>query len=174
MKSKIILIVLWILISLNQFCLCAQQVPTNFPIDTTIRAAIDFKLVGLDGKMISSENLKGNVVVLNFWGIYCKPCVQEIPDLNKMVNEFETNYVYFIGITGDSEKELNDFLKSHPFDYKICPTSDYKNLAIKFNDFPAVPIHFIINKDWKIVYRFIGKLDGENLIDFKQKIKELL
>lgn len=155
-------------------CAFAQKIPPAYLLDTTTRGAIDFKLIALDDQVVDSDNLKGSVVVINFWGIYCKPCIQEIPELNKMVQEFRSEHVHFIGITGDSKKEIINFLNNHPFEYKIYPTSDYTDLRLKFNSFPAVPIHIIINKDWKIIYRFIGKLEGEHLIAFKQKIREAL
>lgn len=149
------------------------QMP-NFPPDTTVRDAPDFSLTDLNGVSIVSDDLKGDIVVVNFWGIKCQPCVQEIPGLNQLMHELDTLNVHFIGITGDSTESVKEFLIQHPFEYTLCAASDYQKLMIQFNPFPAVPLHFIINKDWKIVYRHVGKLDSENLLLFKQMIKELL
>ncbi len=140
----------------------------NFPPDTTKREAAEFNLIDLDGQELNSEDLKGDVVVINFWGIKCKPCIQEIPQLNSYTEKFNTNKIHFIGITSDSKDDLFEFIKEHPFKYKICSTSEYQKLMLDFNKFPAVPIHFIIDKDWQIVYRYVGKLEGDAFIRFKQ------
>ncbi|MBN1597516.1 MAG: TlpA family protein disulfide reductase [Bacteroidales bacterium] len=149
------------------------QIP-NFPLDTTVRDASEFNLTDLEGNHYNSADLKGDIVILNFWGIKCKPCVDEIPDLNSVVEEFNTSNVHFIGITNGSEDELKEFLKEHPFSYIVCPTEDYKNLLIKFNTFPAVPVHMIIDKEWKIVYRYIGRFDPGSIEYFKRKIQSTL
>ncbi len=146
----------------------------NFPLDTTVREAAEFNLIDFDGLAINSEDLKGDVVVINFWGIKCKPCIQEIPQLNSYTEKFITNKIHFIGITSDSKDDLLEFLKENPFKYKICSTSEYQKLMLDFNKFPAVPIHFIIDKDWRIVYRYVGKLEGDAAIRFIQIIETVL
>ena len=51
--------------------------------DYAIKAP-DFKLRTVQGKLVNLSDYKGKVVLLNFWGTWCGPCLQEIPDFNKL------------------------------------------------------------------------------------------
>ena len=62
---------------------------------------------------ISWDKLKGKVVVLEFWNINCVPCVQAIPHLNELVEQF-SNQVVFISISDDNGDYLKKFLKRKP------------------------------------------------------------
>lgn len=62
---------------------------------------------------ISWDKLKGKVVVLEFWNINCAPCVEAIPHLNELVEQF-SNRVVFISISDDNEDYLKKFLKRRP------------------------------------------------------------
>ena len=55
--------------------------------------------------------LKGKLVVLEFWATWCTPCVDQIPHLNEMASELANQPVVFISITDDEEMQLNEFLK---------------------------------------------------------------
>lgn len=52
------------------------------------RNAPDFNLQDINGNVYTNETLLGKIVVFNFWGIWCKPCREEIPQLNKLVNYY--------------------------------------------------------------------------------------
>ncbi|MBK8086975.1 MAG: TlpA family protein disulfide reductase [Chitinophagaceae bacterium] len=79
----------------------------------------------MEGRKYSLNDLKGKVVVINFWFINCAPCKAEIPQLNKLVKEFNQDEVVFIAVALDSYSELKDFLKTTPFDYHIIDDGRY-------------------------------------------------
>ena len=62
----------------------AAGVLTAAPMELQDRAALDFQATLLDGGSLQLSSLKGKVVLLNFWGIWCAPCRQEIPKLQAM------------------------------------------------------------------------------------------
>ncbi|HYJ87943.1 MAG TPA: redoxin domain-containing protein [Pyrinomonadaceae bacterium] len=73
--------------------------------------APDFSLVTADGEHITMEDLRGKVVVLDFWGAWCPPCVASIPSLRSLHKKFakEPQFV-LIGINSDSQEEtLREF-----------------------------------------------------------------
>jgi uncharacterized protein (TIGR03435 family) len=63
---------------------------------------------------ISWDKLKGKVVVLEFWATWCGPCVQSIPHLNDLAEQFRDKPVIFISVTSENEDVVRLFLKSHP------------------------------------------------------------
>lgn len=95
-------------------------VPTaskSFPVGKRISY---YNLKDIEGNRISDEDLKGKVVVLNFWFVACPPCRKEMPGLNELAFEFarKTNVV-FIAIALDKKWTLKDFIKTHPLAYHI-------------------------------------------------------
>lgn len=65
----------------------------------------DFEAKTLAGKILSRKSLKGKIVVMNFWFIGCKPCVAELPALNKLVQHYKAKDIVFIAF-GNSGRDL--------------------------------------------------------------------
>ncbi|MEL6988623.1 MAG: TlpA disulfide reductase family protein, partial [Bacteroidota bacterium] len=113
-----------------------------------------FDVVDLNDNNFSSEELKGKVIVINFWFINCKPCIAEIPELNKIVEKYASNEeVVFLAFTIDKKDAIQQFTDSHPFDYNIIPSSIN---IIKENGVRGFPSHLVVNQDEVIVYASEG------------------
>jgi len=68
-----------------------------------------------DGKVLDSKDWQGKVLVVNFWGSWCPPCVEEMPELEKLQWEFSNKNVLFLGIAIDSPSNVREFLKKTPW-----------------------------------------------------------
>ena len=112
-----------------------------------------FEIKDLDGEAIRLSDLKGKVVVLNFWYVGCAPCEVEIPGLNKLVEVFKLEEVVFIGFALDEESRLREFLKKTPFHYKIVAGS---SSITKQYGVSAYPTHVLINKQGQIEFFMTG------------------
>ncbi|HVU53451.1 MAG TPA: TlpA disulfide reductase family protein [Puia sp.] len=66
----------------------------------------------MDHQRISTEDLKGSILVVNCWSVSCGPCVAEIPDLNRLVDSLEGKKVVFLGLTYDKYPEIAAFFQS--------------------------------------------------------------
>lgn len=132
--------------------------------------AFNFRATDMAGRQYALEELKGKVVVINFWFVECKPCVMEIPELNKLVQEFKDKEVVFLGIATSDKEKITGFLKETSFLYNIIP--DSRNLADLYKT-RAFPSHFIIDKNSIIVHHTIG-LSPNTVSDLEKKIKSLL
>jgi thiol-disulfide isomerase/thioredoxin len=120
----------------------------------TRKDAPAFRAVTLDGKELDSTQLRGKVMVANFWFTGCGPCKAEIPELNKLTKEFQGKDVVFLAFTlDDDETTLRRFLKEYPFDYTIVPRSD--KIAAQFG-IESYPSHVVVGQDGKIESRLIG------------------
>jgi peroxiredoxin len=117
------------------------------------KAAPGFEVKTLDGETLRLADLKGKVVVLNFWYIGCAPCQVEMPGLNKLVEEFMPEEVVFIGFALDDESHLREFLKKIPFKYRIVAESS--SIAKQYGA-SAYPTHVLINKQGLIEFIMIG------------------
>jgi peroxiredoxin len=117
------------------------------------KPAPGFEVKALDGETLRLADLKGKVVVLNFWYIGCVPCQVEIPGLNKLVEEFKPEEVVFIGFALDDESHLREFLEKTPFKYRIVARSS--SIAKQYGA-SAYPTHVFINKQGLIEFIMIG------------------
>gem|GEM_PF-1010231 len=121
----------------------------------------------IDGKQIRAEELRGKILVLNFWATWCGPCKREIPHLNELVEQFGRDTgIVFIAITKEDRKTVEKFLKEHPFEYTIIvdgdkPTRDYHVMAF--------PTHYVINREGRIVFNQIGYTP-----QLKERLEEVL
>lgn len=77
----------------------------------------EFDLKTLSGEYFKSEQLKGKPTMINFWFTTCAPCIDEMPALNQIAERYK-NEVNFIAITYESDKEVEKFLKKHPFNFQ--------------------------------------------------------
>jgi thiol-disulfide isomerase/thioredoxin len=109
-----------------------------------------FSVRTLNNQPINSDELKGKVVVLNFWFIGCPPCMAEIPKLNSLKERFKADdNVVFVALTADNEHLVRKFLAGQKFDYNII--ADAKPTLDGFG-FSGYPKNIVISKDGKIVY----------------------
>ncbi|MFS4467860.1 redoxin domain-containing protein [Maribacter sp. 2210JD10-5] len=92
------------------------------------KASPKFSFTDSNGKAISSENTIGKVVVLNFWFATCKPCIDEVPELNEVYSKYKDNpEVVFAAITFEKKDKIDPFIKKYGFQYptvaeaeKVC------------------------------------------------------
>ncbi len=133
------------------------------------------ELKTIDGKVISPEFLKGKTVVYNFWFVACKPCIAEIPALNKLVEKHQSDSVIFIGVTFDNESRIVEFLNHNKFSFQIAslPQSEID----KVKKFSYYPFTVIVNKEGVLSYAFFGRITGKDPIEelfqlLDRKIKE--
>ena len=118
-----------------------------------------------DGKPVNSSEWQGKVLVVNFWASWCPPCVEEMPTLDLLQQEFLQQNVVFVGIGIDSPSYIREFLKSTPVSYPIViggmeGSSLSKQMG---NTQGALPYTVIISAKGKSIYTKLGKISEEEL-----------
>jgi thiol-disulfide isomerase/thioredoxin len=115
--------------------------------------ALDFITTDMDGNTIKLSELKGKVVVLNFWFTKCGPCIVEMPKLNELVKEYNGKDVVFLAVTFNKKGVVDNFLFDTVFDYTIIPDA---NDVITMYGVQSYPTSIVINKKGEIVLKEIG------------------
>ncbi|MBD0373977.1 MAG: redoxin domain-containing protein, partial [Pyrinomonadaceae bacterium] len=118
-------------------------------------AAPDFALNKLDGPELRLSELRGRVVMLNFWATWCGPCRTEIPELNAMQKELQDQGLTIVGVSWDDTREgVLDFQKEIPLEYTILLGGE--GVQSLFNGIPSLPTTYIIDRDGRIRQKIIG------------------
>lgn len=113
-----------------------------------------FSTHDINGNKIKLKDLRGKVVVLNFWFISCPACMQEIPELNKLVDDYKDNAnVVFLAIALDDRYDLKKFLKHTEFKYDIIDDGRYIAAGYKIGLYPT---SVILNKEGKVAFHTVG------------------
>src|SRR5580698_2400527 len=118
------------------------------------RAAKDFQFV-LDGKTTHLSDLRGHVVVLNFWASWCEPCVDEATALNDLQQHMQRFGGMVIGISQDEDKDAYDkFLQDHSI---IFPTfrDPSKKIPLSYGTV-MIPETYIIDATGKLQRKIVG------------------
>jgi thiol-disulfide isomerase/thioredoxin len=129
-----------------------------------------FVAKNMAGETLNLDEMKGSVVVLNFWFIGCKPCQIEIPELNELVEKYRNEDVKFIAFALDNQAQLESFLNRKAFDYQIVAAARNVAATYQVNSYPS---HFLIDQEGKTQF-FQAGYNGALSLILDQKIKELL
>jgi peroxiredoxin len=102
----------------------AEQLESDKNLNSHLdKLAPGFELKDLNGSACSLANLKGKIVVLNFWFTQCGGCITEMPDLNALKKQYAGKDVVFLAITFDDNAKVKAFLAKNQFDYTIIPNA---------------------------------------------------
>ena len=109
---------------------------------------LDIKFVALDGRLVDLSQMKGKVVLVDFWATWCVPCVAEIPQIKEAYEQFHAKGFEVIGISSDGlQQSLQRFIEQ-----KKLPWPQYfdgKDFANKFGlqyGIAEIPIMWLVDK----------------------------
>ena len=129
------------------------------------KRAQDFSME-LAGKPAHLSDFRGKVVVLNFWGTWCPPCIEETPSLNRLQKYLAARNGVVLGVAADEDAvQYESFLREHGV---IFPT--YRDPATKEQHSPIakaygtvmIPETYIIDRDGKIARKIIGMQEWDS------------
>ena len=138
-----------------------------------MRSAPEFDLENVLGGRVKSADLKGKVVVVDFWATYCAPCKKEIPEYSALGDKLKGKGVEIIGITVESgnAKEIAKLLPEFGARYPMAVGND--DVSMKFGGYIGLPTTFVVGKDWKIYKKYIGSTPSK-IQKIEEDIKQLL
>ena len=114
-----------------------------------------------DGKKYKLSDLKGNVVILNFWATWCGPCRMEIPDFNELYLEHKDDGFVILGIsTSDTKDMLENFLKSYKMEYPVLygSTTDINQISNNYGGIVALPTSVLVGRQGQIIRIYPGAI----------------
>jgi len=118
--------------------------------------APDFTVQDADRK-VTLHDLRGKIVVLNFWATWCPPCVEEMPSLVKMQSELNDRVVVLAVSVDDDERSYRTFLKKNNVDLLTVRDPQQKSNEL-YGTF-KFPETYIIDRNGVVQRKFIGPVD---------------
>jgi Tol biopolymer transport system component/peroxiredoxin len=130
------------------------------------RPAPSFELVLLDGGTVSSQSLKGRVVVLDFWTTWCQPCRREFPELEKVYARFRARpdvaFYAVDGDRGDTPEQARRYFQEAG--YRIPVAYDHGSKVYTAFGAPGFPTLVVIDREGRLRFRHTGFLGAEDFI----------
>ena len=119
-----------------------------------------FALMDLDGNNVSISELKGKVVVVDFWATWCGPCKASFPGMQRMVNKYRNNpNVRFLFVDtwekGDDKKKLAaDFINANKYTFQVL--MDNEDKVVSMFKVEGIPTKFVIDPKGMIRFKSVG------------------
>jgi thiol-disulfide isomerase/thioredoxin len=137
------------------------------------RNAPRFELPDAQGRIVSLESLKGNVVILHFWATWCPPCLGEIPQWVELGTVYKNQPVKLVAVSLDQQwKDADRILPSKKLSSNIISLLDKENKVPDQYGSYQFPETYILDKNLRIVLKLVGAQDWQNP-ELKKMIERL-
>lgn len=120
-------------------------------------------------RTLNFENLKGEVILINFWATWCPPCIAEMPSLQNLYNDY-SDKVVFLFVTQDKFETVETFKAKRNFNFEVFNPITETPSELKSS---SIPRTLVINKKGEIVIDETGAVNW-NSEKVKNQLDELL
>jgi peroxiredoxin len=121
--------------------------------DDARRQNADFTLTDLQGKAWHFQDLRGKVVLVNFWATWCPPCRKEMPDLDTLFNKFKDQGLIVLAISDEEAAKVNPFIAERKIGYAILLDPGRK--VNELFQVEGIPKSFVYDRNGKLVAQSI-------------------
>lgn len=124
----------------------------------------------LDGKEFTLSSLRGNYVLMDYWGSWCGPCMAEMPKIKEYHAKYSGKNFIVLGVnSGDPDKRWRTTIENKQFNWNHIRTTNDNNLLIPFN-VSSFPTKILIDPAGKIIYSSNNKKSGTDLYQLLDSI----
>jgi thiol-disulfide isomerase/thioredoxin len=129
-----------------------------------------FFVSDLSGHTVSTAQLHGKVVIVNFWATWCPPCREEIPSLIALQNKYKDR-LQVIGVSVDEDTPaafVKAFSDKEGINYPVVMGTE---IAKEYGGVPALPTSFVVNTEGRVVQKHVGLLEP---VEIESEVRALL
>jgi peroxiredoxin len=117
------------------------------------RQQADFRLTDLRGRTWELKNLRGKVVLVNFWATWCPPCRKEMPDLEALYQKFSDQGLVILAISDEEQGKVVPFISDHKITYPVLLDPGRK--VNELFQIEGIPKSLVYDRDGKLVAQSI-------------------
>ena len=125
-------------------------------------------LSDLEGKSFDLNDYEGNVIILNIWATWCKPCIAEFESLEKVREKFKDKNIKIVAVSNEDLKLINSFLDKRKFDLEFIKL----NGDLSYFNAYSLPTTVVFDKNGNESFRLTRRVDF-NTNNFIEKIYEI-
>ncbi len=134
--------------------------------------APDFTLKSLSGENLKLSELRGQVVLVNFWASWCGPCRQEMPELDELYQRYRKLGFTILGVNVEQNTAAAQaLLKEHPVHFPVL--FDPQSIVSKLYNLDAMPSTVLVDRGGNVRYLHQGYVPGYEQT-YQQQVSELL
>lgn len=122
--------------------------------------APDFSLQTLDGENVKLSDYEGKKVVLNFWATWCKPCREEMPDLQTIYSE-NNEEIVILAVNMDAHNDVKGFTDSYAVTFPVL--LDVEDKVSRIYQVISLPTTYFIDEKGDIAQKHLGQITYEQL-----------
>lgn len=130
-----------------------------FPIG---QKAPDFEVSTLDGQTRKLSDLKGKVVLIDFWATWCGPCVEALPHTDNIYKTYGDSGLEVMAISEETKEEVEPFIKDKAFAFPVY--LDTKHSAVQAFKIDPIPAYAILDREGKLVKYFVGARPEKDIL----------
>ena len=120
--------------------------------------APDFDLTAEDGTGLRLDDYRGKYVLLNFWATWCPPCIQEMPSLNSVHEDFRERGLVVLGISVDEDQEVyQSFLSNRGVTFPTVRDPE-RSVSVRYGTF-KYPETYLIDREGTVIRKYVGPED---------------
>lgn len=135
----------------------------NFEAEDQRRREVNFSLPDLNGKTHTLKDLRGKVVLVNFWAPMNRSCWQEMTDLEGLYQKFKKQDLVILGIGGDKRELVASFVKAQKITFPVMPDPDQK--VAQLYRIVGTPKTFVYDREGKLVAQAMNARSQRQLQD---------
>jgi peroxiredoxin len=137
---------------------------------STEKTAPDVVFTSLNGEKITMQSLRGKVVMVNFWATSCTTCVKEMPEMVQTYNKYKDKGLDFVAVamSYDPPNYVLNYAQTRNLPFKVALDTQGE-VAKSFEDVKLTPTTYVIDKNGRIIKRYVGEPDFEALHQLLEK-----
>lgn len=130
----------------------------------------DVTFVNLQGKKFTSQDLRGKVVMINFWATSCTTCVKEMPQMIATYDKYKKDGLEFVAVAMayDPPNYVLNFVETRKLPFTIALDTQGE-LAKSFGNVQLTPTTFVVDKKGRIIKRYVGEPEFASLHQLLEK-----
>ena len=137
--------------------------------------APNFSLRDMNGKQVSLEDYRGQVVLLNFWATWCGPCKVEMPHLQAMYTDFSDKGFVVLAVSTDDARNVSKvkpFIKKNKYTFPVLLDKD-SSVLNQYNPEQVLPYNVLIDSNGAVVWKKASYAPGEE-VELRHKVESVL
>ena len=143
------------------FALLAQPLAAAELKSLPVQPAPPLVLPSLSGPSVDLVQLRGKVVLVNFWAVWCPPCRKEMPSMNRLMTKLEGKPFTILGVNeGESPEEIQAFLRQVPVNFPIL--LDREGDLLKPWKVFAFPTSYVVDKRGRLRLGLFGSIEWDS------------